>query len=47
MPMQKGDVPETLADTSLLYKLIGYHPETDYRDGINLFVKWYRNYYNK
>ena len=46
MPMQKGDVPETLA-IHLYCINLGYHPETDYRDGINLFVKWYRNYYNK
>ena len=44
--MQKGDVPETWADTSLLYDLIGYYPRTDFRDGISKFINWYRDYYN-
>ena len=45
MPMQLGDVPETWADTSLLYDLIGYLPETDYHKGIEKFIEWYRMYY--
>lgn len=45
MPMQKGDVPATWADTSLLKRLTGYSPRTDYRDGIRQFVRWYRDYY--
>lgn len=46
MPMQTGDVPATLADTSLLKKLTGYSPETNFRDGIASFIDWYRKYYN-
>lgn len=46
MPIQKGDVPATWADASLLYSLTGYRPKTDFRDGIAAFVKWYRDYYN-
>jgi UDP-glucuronate 4-epimerase len=45
MPMQKGDVPATWADASLLQRLTGYVPRTDYRDGIARFVAWYRDYY--
>ena len=45
MPMQKGDVPATWADASLLQRLTGYAPRTDYRDGIARFVDWYRDYY--
>ena len=45
MPMQKGDVPATWADASLLRRLTGYAPHTDYRDGIARFVDWYRDYY--
>ena len=45
MPMQKGDVIETLADASLLNKLTNYNPKTNYKDGINNFVKWYHSYY--
>ena len=43
--MQTGDVPQTWADTSLLNDIIGYQPETDFHDGIENFVKWYREYY--
>ncbi|WP_170763168.1 GDP-mannose 4,6-dehydratase [Ruegeria lacuscaerulensis] len=47
MPMQKGDVPATWADTSLLQKLTGYKPKTDIATGMKEFVAWYRDYYNK
>ena len=46
MPMQKGDVTETWADASLLKKLTNYNPKTNYKNGINNFVKWYLSYYN-
>ena len=45
MPMQKGDVPATWAEASLLQHLTGYRPQTDFRDGIARFVEWYRGYY--
>lgn len=45
MPIQKGDVPKTWADTSLLGNLTGYYPDTDFREGIKNFVNWYRDYY--
>jgi len=47
MPMQKGDVKTTLSDTSLLRKLTGYSPKTNYKIGIKKFLKWYLSYYNK
>ena len=46
MPMQKGDVPATWADATLLRELTGYAPQTNVRDGIRQFVAWYRDYYN-
>lgn len=45
MPMQPGDVPSTMADTSELEKAVGFRPATSVRDGIAAFVKWYRAYY--
>lgn len=45
MEMQKGDVPETWADCSLLQRLTGYRPETSVRDGVAAFVAWYRDHY--
>ena len=47
MGMQTGDVPATWADASLLQKLTGYTPETDFREGIARFVAWFREYYDK
>ncbi|WP_282182207.1 GDP-mannose 4,6-dehydratase [Aliiroseovarius marinus] len=45
MEMQKGDVPATWADATLLQRLTGYRPATDFREGVNSFVAWYRDYY--
>jgi UDP-glucuronate 4-epimerase len=47
MPMQMGDVPATWADASLLQRLTGYSPQTDFRDGIAKFVEWFRKYHGK
>ena len=45
MEMQKGDVPATWADATLLQRLTGYRPQTDFKDGVAAFVAWYRDYY--
>ena len=45
MPLQKGDVKITLSDTTLLKKLTGYNPKTNYKTGIKKFLKWYLFYY--
>ena len=47
MPMQKGDVKMTVSDTTLLKKLTGYYPKTNYKAGIREFLKWYLLYYKK
>jgi UDP-glucuronate 4-epimerase len=47
MDMQKGDVPATWADATLLKELTGYRPQTDFKDGITRFVAWFRDYYGK
>lgn len=41
VPMQKGDVPVTYADTSDLEKDFGYKPSTSLREGLRQFAKWY------
>ena len=46
LPMQKGDVYSTLSDSSLLRRLTGYNPKTNYKIGIKKFLNWYINYYN-
>ena len=45
MPLQKGDVKQTLSDTNLLKKITGYNPKTDYKSGIKKFINWDKNYY--
>ncbi|WP_170335490.1 NAD-dependent epimerase/dehydratase family protein [Ruegeria arenilitoris] len=47
MEMQKGDVPATWANATLLQELTGYRPQTDFKDGIARFVAWFREYYGK
>jgi len=46
LPMQMGDVPETWANTDLLFDLTGYRPNTPVEVGIQAFVDWYCDYYN-
>ena len=41
MPMQKGDVYQTWADTSKLQKLTGFAPATPLAEGIRRFAEWY------
>ena len=45
MPMQDGDVVSTYADVSGLMNDFGYKPDTDLKDGIEQFVKWYTEFY--
>lgn len=45
VPMQRGDVPITYADTSDLEKDFGYKPTTSLREGLRKFAVWYKNYY--
>ena len=46
LPMQPGDVPGTWADTRLLETLIGAHTTTPLGEGMQVFVDWYRDYYD-
>lgn len=47
MEIQKGDVPATWANAEALQNLTGYRPQTDFKDGIERFVAWFRDYYGK
>ena len=46
MPMQKGDVKQTLSNTQLLKDITGYNPKTNFKKGIKNFLEWYLQYYN-
>ncbi len=45
LPLQAGDVPATYADVNDLIKDTGFKPSTPIVEGINNFVRWYKEYY--
>ncbi len=45
LPMQRGDVTETAANTDLLYDWVNFKPTTSIRNGIKRFVDWYKMFY--
>ena len=45
LPLQAGDVPETIADVTRLEAAVGFKPATPVETGIARFVEWYRSYY--
>ena len=42
MPMQQGDVNITYADISKAKEMLNYDPRTPFKEGIEKFVKWYK-----
>ncbi|HLS30413.1 MAG TPA: GDP-mannose 4,6-dehydratase [Flavobacteriaceae bacterium] len=47
LPMQKGDVSTTWADTTKLQKDFDYKPQTDLQEGVNSFIEWLKEYSEK
>ncbi len=47
MDIQPGDVESTYADTSGLINDFDYKPYTPLNKGVEQFVKWYKEFYNK
>ena len=45
MPMQSGDVVSTYADVQKLIDDFDYKPATDLKDGVKVFVDWYKEFY--
>ena len=45
LPIQPGDVHQTHADISDLIKDFNYKPHTNIKEGIDNFVKWFKDYY--
>ncbi len=45
VPMQKGDVAVTYADTSDLERDFGFSPHTPLREGLRRFALWYKEFY--
>lgn len=47
LPLQPGDVPATYAEVADLMAAVGFKPQTPIREGIQRFVDWYLDYYQK
>ena len=45
LPMQPGDVAATFADIDALEAAVGYRPATPITEGVDRFIRWYREYY--
>ena len=45
LPKQLGDVDNTYADTEELVSDFNYQPKTNIKDGLDKFIKWYKEYY--
>ena len=43
-PMQLGEVDQTFADIEKAKRMLNFKPQTDIEDGINSFIKWYKDY---
>ena len=46
-PLPDGDVISTAADTQALHDWIGFAPNTSIEEGLELFLKWYVDFYRK
>jgi UDP-glucuronate 4-epimerase len=42
LPMQAGDVPETIADVSKAKRELGYNPQMSMEEGIDEFIAWFK-----
>ena len=45
LPLQQGDIPDSLADLTMISQQTGYSPKTSFRKGVKEFIKWYKSYY--
>ena len=45
LPLQLGDLPDALIDSSELEKATGYKSATPVIEGVAALVKWYRKYF--
>jgi UDP-glucuronate 4-epimerase len=46
LPLQPGDVPDTLANVDALAHDVGYRAGTPVEEGVKRFVEWYFSYYH-
>jgi UDP-glucuronate 4-epimerase len=46
LPMQDGDVPRTMADTSAIRADFQYRPSISIDEGVKRFADWYQDYHH-
>jgi len=46
LPLQDGDIKESLSDINETKKYLGYSPKTNVTEGIRKFIDWYKEYYS-
>jgi len=46
LPLQPGDVPETLADIEKSRRVLSWEPKVKIEEGIRRFVSWYKEYHH-
>ena len=46
LPLQSGDVPDTYADVDDLVEQFSYKPSFNIKQGVENFVRWYKEYNN-
>ena len=44
LPMQLGDIEESFADIKHSIEKLGFKPNTNIKEGIAQFIKWYIDY---
>ncbi len=47
LPLQEGDTKKTHSNSSKVFKQINYKPKVNYKEGVEKFITWYRNFYKK
>ena len=44
--LQEGDIIKTYSDNTKLWKKISFKPSTKIEYGVQMFIDWYKSYYN-
>lgn len=46
LPMQMGDVPNSVANINIANEQINFFPKTNLKDGVKSYIEWHRAFYN-
>ena len=45
LPLQTGDIKNTLSDTTIIKNNLNYKPKTQPEVGVKKFIKWFKSHY--